>query len=127
MDFTGIHSVENIKSDTLVTVLKGILIRLNIPLLICRGQCYYGDKTRCRNTNLVILTHCYGHALNLAVNDMIKEERLLKNTMATTSELSKLIKKSPKREGMLQKIRDDLSLECPHKMDCTCKHFKKHS
>ena len=33
--------------------------------------------------------------------------------MGTTSESSKLIKKSPKREGMLQKIRDDLSLECP--------------
>ena len=44
---------------------------------------------------------------------MIKEDRLLKNAMDTTSELSKLIKKSPKREGMLQKIRDDLSLECP--------------
>ena len=44
---------------------------------------------------------------------MIKEDRLLKNAMDTTSELSNLIKKSPKREGMLQKIRDDLSLECP--------------
>ena len=33
--------------------------------------------------------------------------------MGTISESSKLIKKSPKREGMLQKIRDDLSLECP--------------
>ena len=62
---------------------------------------------------LEFLTHCYGHTLNLAVNDMIKEDRLLKNTMDTTSELSKFIKKSPKREGMLQKIRDDLSLECP--------------
>ena len=44
---------------------------------------------------------------------MIKEDRLLKYTMYATSELSKLIKKSPKRERMLQKIRDDLSLECP--------------
>ena len=29
-DFMGIHAVENIKSDTLVTLLKNILIRLNI-------------------------------------------------------------------------------------------------
>ena len=43
---------------------------------------------------------------------MIQEDRLLKNTMDTTSELSKLIEKSPSREGMLQMIRDDLSLEC---------------
>ena len=52
------------------------------------------------------------HALNVAVNDMIKEDRLLKNIMNTTSELSKLIKKIPKREGMLQKIPNDFSLEC---------------
>ena len=51
------------------------------------------------------------HALNLAVNDMIKEDRLLKSTMNTTSELLKLIKKLPKREGMLQKISNDFSLE----------------
>ena len=31
-DFIGIHVIENIKSNTLVTVLKDILIRLNIPL-----------------------------------------------------------------------------------------------
>ena len=61
---------------------------------------------------LAFLAHCYGHALNLAPNYMIQEDRLLKNTMDTTSELSKLIEKSPSREGMLQMIRDDLSLEC---------------
>ena len=31
-DFIGIHAIKNIKSDTLVTVLKDILIRLNILL-----------------------------------------------------------------------------------------------
>ena len=36
---------------------------------------------------LEFLTHCYGHTLNLAVNDMIKEDRLLKNTMDATSDL----------------------------------------
>ena len=50
-NFMGIHKVENIRSDTLVTVLKDIRIKLNIPLLNFRSQCYDGDKTRCRNTN----------------------------------------------------------------------------
>ena len=40
---------------------------------------------------------------------MIKEDRLLKNTMGATSELSKLIKQLPKEERMLQKIQDDHS------------------
>ena len=43
---------------------------------------------------LAFLTHCYGHSLNLADGDMIRTERLLWDTMDTTSELSKL-KKSP--------------------------------
>ena len=117
-DFMETHAVEDIKSDTLVTVLEDILLRLNIPLSNCRGQCYDGASnmkgikqsvaTQIQSESaLVFLTHCHGHALNLAVNDMIKEDRLLKNTMDTTSELSKLITKLPKREGMLQKIRND--------------------
>ena len=119
-DLIGIHAVENVKSDT---VLKYIL-RLNIPISNCRRQCYDGasNKTVIKHgvaaqiqseSPLAFLTHSYGHPLNLAVNDMIKEDRLLKNTMDTTIELSKLIKKSPKRGRMLQNIRDDLSLECP--------------
>ena len=43
--FIGIHAVESIKSDVLVTVLKNILTRLNIPLSNCRGQCYYGASS----------------------------------------------------------------------------------
>ena len=39
-NFMGIHKVENIRSDTLVTVLKDIL-RLNMPLPNCYGKCYH--------------------------------------------------------------------------------------
>lgn len=123
-DFVGIHSIENIKSDTIVAVIKDVLIRLNIPLSNCRGQCYDGASNMTgkkkgvstqilQESPLAFLTHCYGHALNLAVGDMIKAEPLLRDTMDITSELSKLIKKSPKRESMLSSIRDQLSLEYP--------------
>ena len=44
---------------------------------------------------------------------MAKEERLLKIAMDTISELSKLLKKSPKTEEMLQKFRYDISLQSP--------------
>ena len=52
------------------------------------------------------LTYCHGHALNLAVGDMIRAERLSRDTIGTTCELSKLIKKSPKREAMLSKMKE---------------------
>ena len=44
-----------------------------------------------KESPLAFLTHCYGHFLNLVVGDMIRAERLFSDTMATTSELSKLI------------------------------------
>ena len=59
------------------------------------------------------LTQCYGHVLNLDVGDMIRTDWLLRDTMNTTSELSKLIKKSPKWNAMLSKLNAELSLGNP--------------
>ena len=42
---------------------------------------------------------------------MLKNVRFLKNSVDKTYEISSLIKKSPKRDTMLQKIRKDISLE----------------
>ena len=39
-DFIGLHYVDSIKADTLVAVLKDALLRLDLPLSNCRGQCY---------------------------------------------------------------------------------------
>ena len=105
-----------------------MLTRFNIPLSNCRRQCY--DEAS--NTNghkkgvvsqileespLAFLTHCYDHALNSAIDDMIRAEGLLRDTIDTTSELSKLIKNFHKRDAMLSKRKEELSLET---MDLEC-------
>ena len=41
-DFIGIYNVDNIKANTLVTVIKDVLIRLNISLSNAHGQWYDG-------------------------------------------------------------------------------------
>ena len=41
-EFIGLYLVENIKSNTVVAVIKDILLRLNFGLSRCRGQCYNG-------------------------------------------------------------------------------------
>ena len=41
-EFIGLYLVENIKSNTVVAVIKDILLRLNLRLSRCRGQCYDG-------------------------------------------------------------------------------------
>ena len=100
------------------------MIKLSIPLSNARGQCYdgaknmYGIKNDVSNKILsenpkAFFARCFGHALNLAVGDMVKNARFLKDSMDTTYDISNLIKKSPKRDAMLQKIRKDISLEYP--------------
>ena len=56
-----------------------------------------------------IFSHCYGHSLQLAVGDMIKEVKNLKDALDTTSEISKLLKVSPKREALFKKFKEDFA------------------
>ena len=51
--------------------------------------------------------------LNLAAGDMMKSVRFLKGSMGITCKASNLqrVKKSPKRDAMLQEIRKNISLE----------------
>ena len=45
-----------------------------------------------------VSTHCYGHDLNLAVSDTVKQCLAMKDCLDTCFELVKLIEFSPKRE-----------------------------
>ena len=45
-----------------------------------------------------VYTHCYGHFINIAVNDALKSSKLLKDALDMTREVTKLIKYSPRRE-----------------------------
>ena len=41
-DFIGMYHMENVSADTIVAVIKDCLLRLNLNLNRCRGQCYDG-------------------------------------------------------------------------------------
>ena len=53
-------------------------------------------------------THCYGHALNLAAGDTLKQSKLMKDALETTREITKLIKYSPRRDGIFQRLKETL-------------------
>ena len=55
--------------------------------------------------------HCHGHAFSLAVHDMIKGCKVLSDTLDATMEICKLIKFSPKREGILNSIKANIHLD----------------
>lgn len=60
-----------------------------------------------------IYTHCYGHALNLACGDTIKSSKLMKDTLDTTHEIVKLLKRSPRRDICFASLKADLAPDTP--------------
>ena len=123
-DFIGIFKVGNIKAGTLRTATEDVLLRLAIPLQNACGQCYAGasnmvDLTFGLATQILdksskaFLIHCFAHALNLSVNDMIRQIPFLDNIMSNSLEISNLIKLSPKRNALLDKLHKELAAEYP--------------
>ena len=103
-ELVELYAVDNITSETL---LKDVLLRMGLSVQNCRGQCYdsannmVGSKSGVatqiqKKEPRAILTHCYGHSLQLAVGDMVREVRNLRDALDTTSEISKLLKYSSK-------------------------------
>ena len=56
-----------------------------------------------------ICTYCYGYSLQLAVGDMIKEEKNLKGALDSTSKTSKLLKYLPKKETLFKTVKEEFT------------------
>ena len=121
-EFIGLHALDVANANTIVKVIKDVLLRMNISLKRCRGQCYDGCSTMKGEKKGVakqikdeepkaLLTHCFTHSLNLAVGDAIKASKIMKNALETTHEITKLIKKSPKRDSKLKDIKTAVETE----------------
>ena len=57
-----------------------------------------------------LYTHCYGHSVNLAVNDAIKVCKPIRNGLATTHEITKLIKLFSRREKIFRELKKQQDL-----------------
>ena len=56
-----------------------------------------------------VYTHCYGHSLNLACQDMIRNIKPLRDALDTTHELSKLLKYSTTRKAEYMRLRQEIA------------------
>jgi hypothetical protein len=124
-EFIGLYQVGTIDAATLTKVISDVLLRLNLVITKCRGQCYDGAKNMTGEKTGVatnfkakeprcLFTHCYGHAINLACADSIKNCDVMKDALDTSHEITKLIKKSPKRDAKLEEIRQTLPEDAVH-------------
>ena len=92
--------------------------RFNLSLQHCRGQAYdgasnmMGKKSGVATKLLVeqpkiLVTHCQGHSLSLAVKDLTACCKILCDTMNTVREICILANYSPKRENILGRMQEN--------------------
>lgn len=105
----------------LTKAIKDVLIRINLPFEKLRGQCDDGAsamssskrgvaKRICDLKPQAVYTHCYGYAVNLATGNTLKQSKLMKEALETTQEITKLMKYSPRRYGIFQRLKETLSV-----------------
>ena len=105
-------------------MIKDVLLRLNLSITKARGQCYDGAAAMsgCRSgvakrimdvEPKAIYTHCYGHSLDLAISDTVKQCDCINNALSITHEITKLIKKSPQREARFLHLKETLAPSTP--------------
>ncbi|XP_062585373.1 zinc finger MYM-type protein 1-like [Saccostrea cucullata] len=123
-EFIGLCMVPSIDAATLTNVILDALVRMNISLSKCRGQCYDGASNMSgakkgvaanitSKETRAIYTHCYGHALNLAVGDTVKKSKVMRDSLDTVFEMSKLVKYSPRRDTILEQLKREMAPDTP--------------
>ena len=124
-EFLGLYFVDSIDAKTITFVITDLFQRFNLDMRRVRGQCYDGASSMSGSRSGVakriteiepraLFTHCYGHALNLAACDVLKQSKVMKNALELTHEITKLIKYSPRREGIFLKVKEGITTtSCP--------------
>ena len=126
-NFIGMYVTACTDAKSIVMIIRDTLLRLCLSINDCRGQCYDGAACAvmqgCRKGLAVkilqeepraLYTHCYGHSLNLACQDVIRSIKSLKNALDVVFELSKLLKFSSKRMHSIYKnIHAEVAPEQP--------------
>ena len=86
----------------------------------CRGQCYNGASNMsgarkgvaAQEESCALYTHCYGHTINLAVFDTMKQSKVCRDLLDTAFEITRLITFSPKRSAAFDQIKSSNEDDC---------------
>lgn len=123
-EFLGLYHVDSIAAASVALAITDLFQRYGLPIGKLRGQCYDGASAMSGSRSGVakrildlehkaFFVHCYGHALNLSACDTLKQCKVMCDALETTHEITKLIKYSPQREAIFQKLKESLPSESP--------------
>lgn len=111
--FLGLYETSATTGEVLFKIIVDALQRMGLPINNLRGQCYdgaanmsgrfHGVKARIiEKQPAAIYVHCFNHSLNLAVQDALKSQTLIRDTLNTVHEIATLLRSSPKRMGIFR-------------------------
>ena len=118
-EFLGFYEVPNIKSETLVKIIKDILLHFQLSLQVYFGQCFNVASNMLGKRSGVAIqnekehpkahyTHCHCHFFNLRIKGVTRSSKILSDVMDTSGKISVLIVFSPKREKLLENLREQV-------------------
>jgi hypothetical protein len=116
--FVGFHDIERQDATTLFNITKDILMRHNIDIKRCRGQCYDGAGNVAGHLNglqakvrevepRALFVHCAAHSVNLVVQDAVKSVSAYRDIMNMFGSLLTYIRDSPKRLRWFESLQMD--------------------
>ena len=116
----GLFQLPDAKAQTLLSVIKDVLIRCSLPLSQCRGQAFDGAVNMSGIRNGVqalvkqevpkaLYVHCLAHSLDLSVQ-VIQKCELMRNVMDFIYQLVQLIRFSPKRFTIFESLRKEATV-----------------
>ena len=126
-EFLGFYEIRNMKSNSIATDMKDMLLRYQLNLDMCRGQFYDGAIINILGQSLDVAiqilaeqpkahyTHCHAHSTWLSVKDATKNTNILRDTMGTAEKIAILIKYLPKQENIIGSIKEQT--ECENNSD----------
>ena len=120
-DFIGLVQVTDTKASTIFVSIKDVLLRLGLPMNMCRGQGYDGASNFMGHLKSVarkfqdevpqaVPVHCFAHCLNLSLQDSCRQLKPVRDAMDLVKEISALITNSPKRQNIFEKIQSDFGI-----------------
>ena len=66
-----------------------------------------------KEAHKAVVTHCYGHSIQLAVCNIVKSVKHFSGVFDTVNEITKLLKYSPKRDAIFEKIKKEIAPATP--------------
>ena len=116
--FFGFYATEIASSETIFSIMKDVLIRMQFSIHQCRGQSYDGaanmsgfvNGLRKREQEIekrAVYVHCRAHKLNLAVQDAMSSSKEIRDVMALIQDLITFIRGSPKRLAWFAHFQND--------------------